>query len=415
MQETTIPKHVGRSGPLRNDRLPLASGQSAAPKRGFPAGEFQQRLERAQRLMAAADLDALLITTEAEFRYFTGFLTQFWQSPTRPWFLLVPATGKPIAVIPGIGHSLLAQTWIDDIRVWTSPQPDDEGISLLVATVREILGNRSRVGLPMGPETTLRMPLADYNRLCNLLPGVTFLDATGIIKQLRMVKSEAEIQKIAYVCGIASDVFDLVPGVAAAGQPLIETFRAVKIELLQRGADDVPYLVGAAAPGGYDNVISPPGNRPLAKGDVLMIDTGTVYDGYFCDFDRNYAIGPADRAAAHAYSTLFEATNAALEIARPGVTSGDLFRAMQKVIVHHGYECGTVGRLGHGLGMQLTEWPSHTNSDETILTPGMVLTLEPSLDISHGQGMVHEENFVLRDDGPQLLSRRAPEQLPEVL
>lgn len=411
MRKNTIPDHAAWTGTPHNGPPPVPF---TPPRRGFPVTEFHERLARAQVLMTQAGLDALLITTEAEFRYFTGFLSQFWQSPTRPWFLLVPSTGRPTAVVPGIGYPPVAETWIEDIRSWTSPQPEDEGVSLLTATMQEILGDRSRVGVPMGPETTLRMPLADYNRLCGNLPGYTFHDATDIVKSLRMVKSEAEIEKIAHVCRIASDVFDLIPGIAAAGQPLIETFRAVKIELLKRGADDVPYLVGAAAPRGYDNVISPPGNRPLTKGDVLMIDTGTVYDGYFCDFDRNYAIGSADRASAHAYSTLFEATNAALDIARPGATSGDLFRAMQKIIVGNGYACGNVGRLGHGLGMHLTEWPSHTNTDETVLLPGMVLTLEPSLDINPGQGMVHEENFVLRENGPQLLSRRAPEQLPEV-
>ncbi|MEZ5876760.1 MAG: aminopeptidase P family N-terminal domain-containing protein [Tepidamorphaceae bacterium] len=73
------------------------------PERGFPQAEFAQRTERAQALMAQADLDALLLTTEAEIRYFTGYLTRFWESPTRPWFLIVPAFGKPAAVIPGIG------------------------------------------------------------------------------------------------------------------------------------------------------------------------------------------------------------------------------------------------------------------------------------------------------------------------
>ncbi len=414
MRKNTIPDHVAWTDALHAGTLPAPSSPLIPPKRGFPVSEFQDRLARAQRLMTEAGLDALLITTEAEFRYFTGFLSQFWQSPTRPWFLLVPAVGRPTAVVPGIGYPPVAETWIDDIRSWTSPQPEDEGVSLLAETMREILGGRARVGVPMGPETTLRMPLADYDRLRGLLQGFSFHDATDVVKSLRMVKSEAEIEKIAHTCRIASDVFDLIPGIATAGQPLIEIFRAVKIELLKRGADDVPYLVGAAAPGGYDNVISPPGNRPLTAGDVLMIDTGTVYDGYFCDFDRNYSIGTADRAAAHGYATLFEATNAALDIARAGATSGDLFRAMQKVIVDNGYACGNVGRLGHGLGMQLTEWPSHTNTDETILVPGMVLTLEPSLDMKPGQGMVHEENFVLRENGPQLLSRRAPEQLPEV-
>lgn len=81
--------------------------------------------------MAEGSIDALLLTTEPEVRYFSGFLTQFWQSPTRPWFLVVPATGRPVAVIPEIGEPLMSQTWIDDFRTWPSPSPDDEGVSLL--------------------------------------------------------------------------------------------------------------------------------------------------------------------------------------------------------------------------------------------------------------------------------------------
>ena len=89
--------------------------------RGFSDDEFQQRTSRAQLAMQAEKLDLLLFTTEPEVRYFTGFYTQFWQSPTRPWFLLLPASGKPVAVIPGIGEACMGRTWVDDIRCWSSP------------------------------------------------------------------------------------------------------------------------------------------------------------------------------------------------------------------------------------------------------------------------------------------------------
>jgi len=382
------------------------------PRRGFPQSEFEQRLERAQRGMAEAGIDALLLTTEPEVRWFSGFLTQFWQSPTRPWFLVVPRAGRPIAVIPGIGAPLMQRTWIEDIRTWESPRPEDEGVSLLVQALRDAGADHGRVGLPMGPETMLRMPLNDYARLGEALPTTALVDASALVRNLRMIKSEAEIDKIAHVCAIASDTFDQVPELVRAGQPLAEAFRAFRIAMLRNGADDVPYLVGASAPGGYGDVISPPGARPLTDGDVLMLDTGTLFDGYFCDFDRNYAIGHADDDTRRAYDTLYRATDAGQAAARPGATSADLFRAMQRVIVGDGYQCGNVGRLGHGLGMQLTEWPSHTPADETVLQPGMVLTLEPGLALAPGRTMVHEENIVVRDGAAQLLSRRAPPELP---
>jgi Xaa-Pro aminopeptidase len=382
------------------------------PERGLSRHEFGRRLERAQSGMDAAGFDALLLTSEPDLRWFSGFLTEFWQSPARPWFLVVPRTGKPIAVIPGIGEPLMARTWIDDIRTWPSPQPADEGVSLVAGALRDAGAASGRIGLPMGPETRLGMPLNDYRRLQAILSAADFVDAAALLRALRSVKSEQEIAKIAHICRIASDAFDEVPALAVPGQALTETFRAFRLALLRNGADNVPYLVGASAPGGYEDVITPPGSDPIAAGDILMMDTGALFDGYFCDFDRNWAIGHADDASRRAYDTLYRATDAGLAAAVPGATSADLFRAMRDVIVAEGYECGNVGRLGHGLGMQLTEWPSHAPHDETVLEPGMVLTLEPGLAIGPGRTMVHEENLVIGTDGAELLTRRAPPELP---
>jgi Xaa-Pro aminopeptidase len=75
-------------------------------RRGFKEAEFAARTKAAQDLMQRAELSALLLTTEAEVRYYTGFLTRFWESPTRPWYVIVPALGKPIAIIPSIGAHL---------------------------------------------------------------------------------------------------------------------------------------------------------------------------------------------------------------------------------------------------------------------------------------------------------------------
>ena len=71
--------------------------------RGFETAEFRSRVAKAQTLMAKHGFAAMLLSTEPEVRYFTGYLTRFWESPTRPWFVIVPATGDPIAVIPAIG------------------------------------------------------------------------------------------------------------------------------------------------------------------------------------------------------------------------------------------------------------------------------------------------------------------------
>lgn len=378
--------------------------------RGFPRSEYEARVERAQGLMSKAGLDALLLTTEADIRYVTGFLTRFWESPTRPWYVLLPAAGAPIAVIPSIGAALMAKTWVTDIRTWRAPAPDDDGVSLLSDTIRDAVGASGRIGVPMTLESHLRMPLADWHRLQGMLPEVTVCGDANILRDLRMVKSESEITKIRAACQIANRAFARVPEIAGAGVPLDQVFRRFQMLCLDEGADWVPYLAGGADQGGYDDVISPAHDGPLRSGDVLMLDTGLVWDGYFCDFDRNYSVGPPADDIQSAHSRLVDAVAAGMEIARPGKTAADLFHAMDAVVTG-GQGSGDAGRLGHGLGMQLTEGLSLIPQDQTKLRAGMVITLEPGLTLPNGRIMVHEEDIVIRDGGAEFLSAPAPQEI----
>jgi Xaa-Pro dipeptidase len=370
----------------------------------FPRAEYEARLEAANRAMHAKNLDAILLASEAEVRYFTGFRTQFWQSPTRPWFVILRRDQTPLAIIPEIGAELMARSDIAEIEAWPAPRPHDDGLSLL----KDRLANCQRLGVLMGHETTFRMPLNDVFELRAALPA-EWIDATDIIRDLRMVKSDREIAYIRQICGIASQGFARVPEIANTGQSLSSVFREFKRMLLELGADDVPYLVGGVDHPSYDDVISPPDDRTLTDGQILMLDTGATLNGYFCDFDRNYAVVTPTASAQRAYAKLYDATDAAMEMARPGVRACDLFAAMAKSMDTQNSD---VGRFGHGLGMQLTEWPSLAAWDETIIRENMVLTLEPSIDVDGGGIMVTEENILITDDAPILLSTRAPKELP---
>lgn len=382
------------------------------PQRGFAPEEFEARTASAQAVMAQAGVDGILLMSEPEVRYFTGFHTLFWQSPTRPWFVFLPASGKPIAIIPEIGAALMRQTWLEDIRSWSAPAPEDDGISLLVDLVHPLAAQGATLGVMKGHETHLRMPLGDWERLMAQLGGTRVVDVTGLVQGLRMVKSTAEIAKLRHISAIGSAAFAEVPDIITQGMPLEDAFRAFRLSAIRRGADDVPYLVGGAGQGGYADVISPPGGRPLQRGDVLMLDTGCTWDGYFCDFDRNWAIGPPDDTAKRAHDVLWRATQAGIDAARAGATCRDLFRAMSKVIAEMDTSGGDIGRLGHGLGMQLTEQPSLAAFDQTVLRENMVLTIEPSLGFGDGRMMVHEENIVVGTGAAELLTVRAAPELP---
>lgn len=380
------------------------------PPRGFPATEFQARVARAQARMADLDLAALLLTTEPDVRYFTGFLTRFWESPTRPWFIVLPLEGDPIAVIPAIGAHLMGQTWVTDIRTWRAPDYDDDGIGVLAETLADVVPEGGRIGLPDQMETHVRMPQSSLQSLQQRLHARVFTGDGALVRDMRMVKSDAEIAKIAHACQITDRAFARVPEVAAEGVPLSQVFRAFQALCLHEGADWVPYLAGAAGQGGYGDVISPASDTPLVAGDVLMLDTGLVWDGYFCDFDRNFAVGAPAPEVQEAHDRLMRAIEAGFAVARPGHTMAELFHAMNDV-VNPGGGGSDAGRLGHGLGMQLTEWPSIIPADHTPLVPGMVLTLEPGIVVCGDRIMVHEENIVITDGPPRFLSDFQPDQM----
>ena len=376
--------------------------------RGFNIDQFEKRTLKAQQLMQQYGLDALLLTTETSVRYFTGFLTRFWESPTRPWYLIIPPQGKPIAVIPSIGQALMDKTWVEDIRTWPSPDLKDDGISLLSDTLEEVAKNKN-IGIPSGTETFVRMPQTDLKKLSQ---NVKLTSDFDIVKKLRMTKSNEEIDKIEKACRIAEKAFQRVPEIAFEKVNLDEVFRKFQILCLEAGADWVPYLAGGADTEGYDDVISPAKVAPLKKQDILMLDTGLVWDGYFCDYDRNWSVGTPSKTVSGAYSQLLEASDAAFELAKPGATASDLFHAMNSILTLNSSSTDA-GRLGHGVGMSLTEWPSIIPDDHTVLEKGMVLSLEPGIAVKN-KIIVHEENIEITETGARYLSPKANKDLPVI-
>lgn len=387
----------------------------SAPSRGFEQSEFERRTEKLQRGMAEQQIDALFFSTEPEFRYFSGFKSQFWQSPTRPWFLVVPAQGKPIAVVPEIGVAGFEQTWIEDVRSWPSPRPLDDGISLLAATLQGVSSKSGRLGAMLGPETHLRMPIASYQTLLAHLSAHQMVDVSGIIRELRSVKSTAEVEKIRFACEVTAAGFDFLLDNLTSGMTEREACKAMHLEMLRLGADACPYLISASGQGSYNNIIMGPTDRRLSNGDVLIIDTGANFDGYFSDYDRNFGFGEVDRATHDAYESVYAATEAGLSVAAPGRTTGEVWQAMWSVLEAAGALGNDVGRMGHGLGMQLTEWPSNVEGGDVVLQPGMILTLEPGMIFAPEKVMVHEENILITEHGCEMLHKRASPTLPIIL
>ena len=380
-------------------------------ERGFSTQEFEQRLIKAQDVMQQYKLDGVLLTTPQNIRYFTGYDSQFWESPTRPWFVIVPASGKPIGIVPEIGESEFKKTWLDDIKTWPSPRPEDEGISIVKSTLEHLTKIHGQIGAEFGKEMAIRMPVRDLFKLKENL-HTNIVDGSDAIWEMRMIKTNTEIERIKKICSIASDAYYDLPSKLNIGDTEREAVNKLKIDIINRGADNVPFMPGISGEGGVSQIVCGPSDRIIEKGDILFIDTGSTFDGYFCDFDRNFAFGSATSEVEKVNEILWNATEAGINAAKPGVSTFDIFNTMNKIISDGNAVGNNVGRLGHGLGLQLTEPPSHRPGDNTIIKENMVLTIEPGMEYAKGKMIVHEENVVIRKDGAELITKRAPKEIP---
>ena len=378
----------------------------------FPKEEYLKRLDNIHKKLENENIDAIVITSPANFRYFSGLDSNFWESPTRPWFLIISKNGKIKALVPSIGLSAIESTFIKDIEVWQSPNPKDEGTSLLKKIIKTFPKN-SNIGFELGMETYLRMSIKEFLKIKKDLQEYNFIDSTNIVWSLRKIKSDLEIKNIEKVCSITSKVFNNLINKISLGMSEREIATIFKKDLINNGVDYIMYLSCASGINGYNQIICNPSEKKIGDGNILIIDTGSTLNGYYCDFDRNFGFGNINQKSLDAYNKLWDATEKTLEIIKPGISCKEVYESLSKNLFSSNVK-SSVGRMGHGFGLQLTEPPSIMIDDNTILEKNMILALEPSIEIENDLMLVHEENILITQNGNRLLTSRTPKELPVI-
>lgn len=376
--------------------------------------ELEIRWESCRQQLRAAKLDGLLVSSPVNLTYFAGFRTPFTISLTRPYFFVIPAEGEPQGVVPELAARLFSElSGLDNVTTWKSPRPDDEGVRELMAVLEKLPRRWGRLGAELGPRTRLGLPLADFDRLRAGLGAIKFVDASAMIERLRSIKSGYEADQLRRVCSLASEAYERVPAMMRQGRSLKEVCREFAGDALDLGVDEAPFVAAEKGSGGYRTAIAAPSDEPIRRGDVVVIDCGFRCEGYFCDFNRNWAIGDGDDATRRAYAAAYQVTEVGIARANIGVPLGSVWGAMVSELLKHG-DVAPGSRLGHGLGLELTEEPSIVEMSEAIIQPGMVLTIEPGLVYGGGKVMLHEENILITENGPELLTQRAKAELPVI-
>jgi Xaa-Pro aminopeptidase len=388
-----------------------------------PRSEISQRIGALQGQLARKGLDAALILQTADLFYFAGTIQQS--------HLWVPVQGEPLLLVRKDLARARAESPLERIAAMGSPK---EIPSLLAA---KGLAAPQSLGLELDV-----LPTNLYLTYGRIFQGAALSDISTEIRLLRAVKSDWEIDMIRQAARLADRLAAAVPDLLREGMSEIELAGRVEARaralghqgivrmrmwgselfyghLMAGPSGAVPSFLASptGGPGVGPAVAQGPGMRPIRRHEPILVDYVFVFNGYLADHTRIFSLGrlPADLERAHAAMLVLQAEVTAA--ARPGVASGRLYQVARESAARQGYGAFFMGAderrvrfVGHGIGLELDEFPFLADGQELPLQSGMVFALEPKL-IFPGRGVVGIENTHLVTPGGVEQLTRQDEQI----
>ena len=280
------------------------------------------------------------------------------------------------------------------------------GYDLLEHVKEEQLFDKTRTVLFQSDHTTV----ARLDEMKEQFPDITWRPAKAFLSEAVASKTKDEIGKIHAAQRITDSVFEHLMGFIEPGM----TERAVAAEItyqhLRRGAEKVAFepIVASGPNGALPH--ARPTDRRIQRGEMVIIDMGGFLDGYASDMTRTLAVGPPSEEARRGYELVRTAQARALDAARAGMTGKALDRVARDVIEEGGHGEHFPHSLGHGVGLQVHEWPSVSYRREHVLPEGATVTIEPGIYVPERFGIRIEDIVVLRAGGCDNLTA-APKEL----
>jgi Xaa-Pro aminopeptidase len=354
---------------------------------------FVERMTELKKIGMKAGIDAFLVNSEPNMRYLAGFSTLAIE---RFAGLVVPVEeNTPTVIVPRLEEQKAKEkSAFKEIRSY-----DDSESPARV--LRQVIEEKKLEKSTFGVEWTLAFKF--YKMLAECSPKIEVKDASEIFSQLRCIKSEEELENIRKAASIVGKGINA--GIDFIKPGLSETSISFEIEktIKQNGGESVPFCLVLS---GSSSAI-PPGetsSRKVMKQDVVLMDVGAVYKGYYADLTRTVFIGQATRKQREIYEIVSNAQEAAVKAVKPRVKAEEIDAAARKTIEKAGYGDYFTHRTGHGLGLEVHEEPYITKENKTVLQPGMTFTIEPGIYLAGKFGVRIEDNIVVSTKDGKLLS-----------
>lgn len=242
-------------------------------------------------------------------------------------------------------------------------------------------------------------------QLMNRYPSVKFTSAEEKLHELRLIKDPKELAILRKAAELAD--FGVETGVNALreGCTEMEVLATIEYELKKKGIREMSFstmvLFGEKSGQPHGN----PGNRKLKKGDLVLFDLGVVLDGYCSDITRTVAFQEVNDKQKEIYDIVLKAQLETLNISKPGTRLGDLDKKAREIITNAGYGDFFPHRIGHGIGIDVHEYPSMSENNDNLLKEGMTYTIEPGIYLPDVGGVRIEDDLLVTKDGYETLTK----------
>ena len=375
-----------------------------------PRSELDARLALFQQALGEAGIDAALIMQHADLFYFSGAVNRA--------ILYVPVAGEPLLLaLPGADR-IREETPLSNLAQLTRQEQLPEVLAEQGYAMPAVIGLEADV-----------LPLSVHSRLTAPFTGARSVDVSGIIRKIRMIKSQWEIEQIAAACRMGLEIFDYVPQVLC--QQMNELELAGQIERYSRQLGHPGYLRARAfnqeltytlVLSGPDAAIpsyssGPLGGRGLTpafphsstdrligKNEPVIVDFSAWSNGYLADMTRTYCIGSLPSHMEHAYDTAVAIQQMLTKEAKAGAVCSDLWAAARQLVRTNGlceHFMGMARRvpfIGHGVGVEIDELPVLAPKNPMLLQANMVIAIEPKFVFPDG-AVGLENTFVVGESG----------------
>ncbi len=382
-----------------------------------PSSEIEHRLARMQVLLAQKEIDCAIIVQSTDLFYLTGTAQQS--------HLLVPGVGEPLLLVRRDPIRARAESPLARVESFTS--------------LRDLPGSLSRLGLPATARLGLELdvlPVLNFRRYEQLFPEAELVDCGTALRELRAVKSPWEVDQLRQAGLRSAAAFEaaaaaLEPGVTEGelasvvvstlwrdGHPGLLRMRGMNQEMPLVHVLAGPHAgiaSGSDTPfGGHGRTAAIPqgaSDRPIRRGEAVVIDIGSSVGGYIVDQTRTLSIGPLPESLSSAYETCRSIRHEIASAARPGVSCSEVYELAVQRAIEAGYETTFMGTapmqvsfVGHGVGLEVDEFPILGRGWDVPLAAGNVIAVEPKIRIP-GQGAVGiEDTCVVTTAGLEALT-----------